>query len=381
MSNTVPASETAGGTGKMADRKTFPCDACGAQLTFSIGAQRLKCDHCGAEKELVFAPDAQVAEQDLNAALARQGTRRKAAHKDASAEQEVRCGSCGSTVVFKDTLTSTECGYCGGPIQRKDAHAAEDRLPVDGVCPFGVEKADAQQRLKQWVSGLWFAPSAFTQAGVNEKFQGVYMPYFTFDAMTYSRYQGERGDAYFVTEKVGDQERQVRKIRWSFVTGALQRFFDDVCVPALRSLPAPLLRGLEPWPLERLVPFTDQALAGKQAHTYELDLAECFASARDRMESDIRGDVQRDIGGDEQRIQGIDTHFSALTYKHVLLPIWILAYRYQAKSYRVVVNALTGEVSGERPWSAGKIALAVLAGMVLAYVVFGALGGGGHPPR
>ena len=48
---------------------------------------------------------------------------------------------------------------------------------------------------------------------------------------------------------------------------------------------------------------------------------------------------------------GHDTNYHALTYKHLLLPVWMLAYRYGKKTYRVVVNAGTGEVQGGRPWS------------------------------
>ncbi|MBI5494511.1 MAG: hypothetical protein HY904_05745 [Deltaproteobacteria bacterium] len=364
-----PPSEEKGGFGNFTAQKTFPCEACGAQLTFAIDAQKLKCGHCGAEKDLQFQEGASVSEQDLNAALQKQSTRRRTATA-APVTHEVKCTSCGATVAFSGTLTSTECAYCGTPIQREAAHEAQDRLPVDGVCPFAVEKDTAQRRLQDWVGSRWFAPGDFKQRGVHEHFQGVYMPYFTFDAMTHSRYRGERGDAYYETEGEGQNKRQVRKVRWTPRAGALRRFFDDVCIPALRSLPRTLLQSLEPWPLTKLIPFTDQALAGKQAHTYELELSEGFAAARERMDDEIRSDVRGDIGGDEQRIHDVTTQFSALTYKHVLLPIWILAYRYREKTYRVVVNAMTGEVQGERPWSAVKIALAVIAGAVVAYVLF-----------
>lgn len=382
MPEQPPSSELAGGVGPTQQRKTFPCDTCGSQLVFAIGVQKLRCEHCGNEQELVFAEGAAVAEQDLDAALQRQGQRRTQQQDQNAGAHEVRCGSCGATVVFSDTLTSSECGYCGGPIQRKDAHSAQDRLPVDGVCAFAVEKDEAHLALKQWVGSRWFAPTEFTTRGVNEKFKGVYMPYFTFDAMTFTRYRGQRGDAYYVTERHGDEERKVRKINWTHVSGTLQRFFDDVCIPALKSLPASLLQKLEPWPLDKLLPFTDQVLSGKLAHTYEVEIKDCFQAARTRMEEEIRGDVRSDIGGDEQRVEDIANRFTALTYKHILLPVWILAYRYQQKTYRVVVNAMTGEVQGERPYSALKIALAVAAAVLTAvvlWVLFGKHGGG--PPR
>ena len=80
----------------------------------------------------------------------------------------------------------------------------------------------------------------------------------------------------------------------------------------------------------------------------------------------IEGDVRRDIGGDEQQISGIDTRHSDETFKHILLPIWTAAYKYNGKSYRFVVNGQTGEVQGERPYSWWKIGFAVLAVVVVA---------------
>ena len=87
------------------------------------------------------------------------------------------------------------------------------------------------------------------------------------------------------------------------------------------------------------------------------------------MERVIYNDVRQDIGGDEQRIDSIDSDYRAETFKHVLLPVWMAAYKYSGKSYRFLVNGQTGEVQGERPWSVWKIALAVIAALIVAGVV------------
>lgn len=377
----VPPSEEQGGFGERGAKKEFPCETCGAKLTFSIGAQKLKCDHCGAEKELTFAEGARVDERDLMSALNKQGGQRTgAAGAHFAGTHEVSCSACGASVAFSGSLTSSACSYCGAPIQRDKAHELTHRLPVDGVCPFAVEKGVADDKLKGWVRSRWFAPNEFTRRGVQGKFDGVYMPFFTFDAMTFTRYRGQRGDTYWETVGSGQNKRRVAKIRWSPASGSFQRFFDDVCIPALKSLPQKLLHGLEPWPTERLVPFTDQALAGKLAHTYEIELDAAFHLGKERIEGELTSDVKRRIGGDVQQISSQETAYSALTYKHVLLPVWILAYRYGGKPYRVVVNAVTGQVNGERPYSPIKIAIAVFFGIVFAIllaVLFGGEQGGG----
>jgi hypothetical protein len=365
---TAAPSEQQGGFGPTRDKKEFPCESCGAPLLFSIGAQRLKCEHCGFEKALELAEDARpVSENDLRLGLQRQAQKRSTT--TTATKQECRCNACGGIVVFEGSLTASSCSWCDTPLQLKNAHVSEHPIPVDGIATFRVEKAAAQANLRSWVSSRWFAPGEWTRRGVDGKFDGVYMPFFTFDAMTFTRYRGERGDAYYVETGSGNNKRRERRVRWSAASGAFQRFFDDVCVPALKALPTALLRGLEPWPTEQLTPFSEGALAGKRAHTYERELQECFDLARQRIDEELTRDVRQRIGGDEQRIHDKQTQYSALSYKHVLLPVWILAYRYGDKPYRVVVNAVTGKVHGERPWSVPKIVAAVLAALVLLVIL------------
>jgi DNA-directed RNA polymerase subunit RPC12/RpoP len=349
--------------------RTFPCERCGADLAFHVGAQRLRCEHCGFEQDLEFRPGAAVEERDLEAALSALAARRREARPPAPGAQELSCAACGATVAFQGTLTATACAYCGEPVQRERAHAAPDRVPVDGLLTFAVPADAARAALARWVKGRWFAPGELVRRGVDGRLEGVYLPFFTFDAMTATAYEGERGEHDSVTVRSGNQTRQETRTRWWPAAGSFQRLFDDVLVPAFGSLPPALLGRLEPWPLARCVPFSEGALAGKLAHTYDVELPAGLALAKARIEAELEADVRRRIGGDDQRIHAIRTRFAGLTYKHLLLPVWLLAYRYGGKSYRVAVNAVTGEVHGERPWSALKIALAAAVALVGVLVV------------
>lgn len=350
--------------------RKFPCEGCGADLEFHIGQQELKCPYCGFEKQLEFAEDAAVVEQDLHAMLQRIRELRSGGEEVLTGQSELRCDACGGTVVFQGSLTSSECPYCASPVQRENVHDADDRIPVDGILPFLVEKPQAQANLTAWVKSRWFAPNDFTRRGVTGKFNGVYIPFWTYDSMTFTRYRGQRGEHYWETVKRGDREHRVMKTRWYPASGAFDRFFDDVLVLAARGLPRKLVDRLSPWPLHQCVPFTPQALAGFFARTYETGLDEGFNEARVRIEAAIDQEVRQRIGGDTQRVHSVDTQFSAVTYKHLLLPVWLLAYRYRGRSFQIVVNAATGEVQGQRPWSWIKITLAVLG--VLAVVAAGA---------
>jgi predicted RNA-binding Zn-ribbon protein involved in translation (DUF1610 family) len=365
LPDSAGTTQTIGQTTDDGRGRIFPCDQCGADLTFHIGQQSLKCPFCGYVKELEFAPDSEVAEQDFEAMLARLAELKKGSVAEQPETSEVRCESCGGTVQFLGTLTSTECPYCASPIQREHVHDSPERVPVNGVLPFLIDRDVAAHNLREWVASRWFAPTEFRKRGVEGKFNGIYLPYWTFDSVTHSRYTGRRGEHYYVTVGTGKDERRERRTRWYPAVGSFSRFFDDVLAFAARGLPRWMMLALEPWPLAKCIPFNQQALAGFLARTYDVELAQGFADAKTRMEEAIRTEVRQRIGGDEQEITSLDVQYGALTYKHLLLPVWLLVYRYRDKPFQVAINAATGEVQGERPYSWVKIAFAVLLAAAL----------------
>jgi predicted RNA-binding Zn-ribbon protein involved in translation (DUF1610 family) len=349
--------------------RIFPCEECGADVEFNIGSQALKCPFCGHVTKLDLDPDAEIREQDFEVMVARLEEQHEADRHDEEGQSEVRCESCGGTVIFIGTLTSSACPYCGTPIQRENIHSATHRIPVDAVLPFMVDHERARKNLAEWVRSRWFAPNAFLKQGVSGNFNGVYLPYWTFDTLTFNAYSGERGDAYWVTVGSGQNQRQERRVRWSSASGRFQRFFDDVTIPASRGLDSKRLVALEPWPFGKMIPFTQQVLAGFLARTYDITLRDGFVAAKERVDSAIASDVRQRIGGDEQRVWSIQSRYDAITFKHLLLPVWLMTYRFHEKPYRVYINAATGEVQGDRPYSWVKITLAVLAALLVGAII------------
>ncbi len=350
--------------------RTFPCPKCGADLTFDPRQQELACPYCGNMQPIALEDGADVVEQDLEAALQACAAHRREEQGLVAGTQEITCTSCGGTVQFVGTLTASACPYCATPMERAGVHDSPDRLRVDGVLAFQVEDAAARQNLRTWTKSRWFLPSDLARDGIQAAFVGVYLPFFTFDAFTANRFSGMRGEHYYVTVGSGKSRRTVRHTRWWPVAGEFRRFFDDRIESAGSGLPEKQMDALEPWPLKGLKPYSPQFLSGFLARTYDLTLEKCFRSARRHMEAELEADVRSRIGGDEQRVLSIDTQWSALTYKHVLLPVWLATYKWKEKPFRVVVNAATGEVQGERPWSALKITGFVLLMAALAATIF-----------
>lgn len=349
--------------------RTYPCEQCGADLEFSIHDQSLACPYCG-HVQAVDEPEDEIRENDYLAAIER--LEAEAAGSEGSVIEdvhEIRCEGCGANVVFQGTLTSTACPYCASPLQRDRVHNLKTRVRVDAVVPFQIPHDRAAANLRSWVQSLWFAPNDFRKEGANGKFQGCYLPFYTFDADTYTKWSGERGDHYYETvRKANGQTEQVRRTRWSSVWGEFDKAFDDVLVLALEDDRRNLIQSLEPWPLDKAKPFTLQFLTGFFARTYDVPLRDGFQRGKRRMDDAIRAEIVRRIGGDEQRVTGQKSRYDDITYKHLLLPIWLLAYQYRKRTYRVTINAATGEVQGERPWSWIKITLFLL---MLAAVAVG----------
>jgi LSD1 subclass zinc finger protein len=351
---------------------TFACSGCGADLTYQPGTSNLKCQYCGTENEIPEI-DEKIEELDFHAYL-----NEKSGAADQLVQHFVKCDCCGASCTLDPNITAADCAYCGTALVVEHA-TDESVIQPKSLLPFKLDKDEALGAFKGWVSKLWFAPNDLKKASLNfDHFKGVYIPYWTYDTDTQSAYVGQRGDYYYVNESYTTQvdgksvtkTRRVRKIRWSFATGRVTKLFDDLLIPATRSVPKDCIEKLEPWDLDQLVPFDTSYLSGFISEKYQIGLEAGFDEAKGKAETVIRQLVKRDIGGDEQRITRIDTRYDNITFKHLLLPVYACAYRFKGKAFQFLVNARTGEVQGKRPYSWIKItALALGIAAVVAAIV------------
>jgi hypothetical protein len=356
----------------------FRCPGCGADLQFAPEGGNLTCPYCGREERIeppAGAVEERSYEQYLQLHPDRMGTLAEGA-------LEVACQTCGATVTFAPPMVAGECDFCGSPLVAQP-RSADPVLAPEGVLPFRVTRDAAGASVGKWMGSLWFAPNALKRLAAHDGLGGVYIPFWTYDAYTATRYAGERGEHYYTTEQYTERDaqgrevrrtRQVRHTRWHPAAGTVERWFDDITIPATKSLPPQRLAALEPWDLEQLTGYEPAYLSGYKAQRYQVSLAEGFDLAKKAAEPVILSDVRRDIGGDEQRVSHVATNYSAVTFKHLLLPVYVGAYRFRDKVYQVVVNGRTGEVQGERPYSFWKILFLVLflvAALVVLGLVFG----------
>lgn len=344
----------------------FPCDTCGSDLRYDPGSMQLVCDYCGNTQpiETNRTVAGGLKELDFSAALSNALSK-----TEIEETRVVTCPNCGATFEFDPNQHAAECPFCATPVVTDTG--LHRQIKPRGLLPFALDEKQARAALTDWLGGLWFAPGGIKEyARKGRAMSGVYVPYWTYDAQTKSSYTGQRGDDYFERRTVvRDGKRRtvrVRKTRWRAARGRVTRFFDDVLVLASRSLPKQYTDGLEPWDLSELEPYNPEYLAGFQAEGYQVELADGFTEARNYMDRMILRDVKYDIGGDRQRISNVETNVSDVTFKHILLPVWLAAYKYRGRTFRFVVNARTGRVQGARPYSAWKITFAVIIGLLVA---------------
>ena len=345
----------------------FPCDKCGAMLKFAPGVQTLSCHYCGQQSQIAERFET-IQEYDFHKAL------KELANAPASIPgKQAKCDACGAQFKFEQNVHSGECPFCGTTIVT--GTGKQKSIKPKSLLPFSITQIQAQMHFKQWLQGLWFVPGKVKQYSRRDnKLQGIYVPHWTYDSHTETNYIGERGDIYYVNQRIRVREgnrmvsrvKRVAKIRWSPARGYVNRFFDDVLVGASRSLPRKITDNLQPWDLPELIPYDEAYLSGFSSEIYQVDLDEGFALAREIMDSIIYRDIMQDIGGDHQRIHHADTRHSRTTFKHCLLPLWSAAFNYRKKTYRFVINGRTGKVQGERPYSYWKIAFAVLGVGIMA---------------
>jgi len=337
----------------------YPCPQCGAQTSLQPGTEALQCDHCGTRIPIAV-PNRPVLEHDFASALA--GADRRPIDQVAQGAREVQCKVCGARAIV--TRHADRCAFCDAAMVVELTTTDAAILP-ESVLPFVIDAKTAVSQFQRWLSSRWFAPGDLSKRAKKDGLDGVYLPYWTYDSQTSTRYVGQRGKKYWENETYTDddgkvQTRRVQKTEWYPASGTVYVPFDDVLVPATDTLPRKLVERLEPWDLPSLRPFDGKYLAGFIAERYKVELGDGFKVAQERMEPVIRQWIYKDIGGDEQQIIAMDTRHDMVTFKHVLLPLWLSSFRYNDKVYRVTVNARSGECAGERPYSWVKIVMLIL---------------------
>ncbi len=346
------------------ENKQYPCSKCGAFLVFAPGTHSLTCPYCGEKNEL-NVESVEVVEEDFESII-----NDVIGNDDMNEEvPQVKCATCGAISSLPPNTISADCAFCGTPLVVSQS-TVKRMIKPKYVLPFQIAKNKCNELFKGWIKGRFWAPNSVKTKSEQGKIQGLYIPYWTYDCSTETDYTGEQGEYYTVTVERDGKTVTETRTRWYSKSGHVSRFFDDILICASNSLPKKLKNKLNNWNFEELMPYNEQYLSGFTTEIYQLGLKDGFDQAKTVMEPTIDEDVRTDIGGDEQRVHSKNTQYSNITFKHILLPIWLTSYKYNNKSYSILINGQTGELEGNYPVSVWKVIIAIVLGLGLIAVIY-----------
>ena len=342
------------------------CPACGAQAEWNAATQKLLCPFCGTESPYrIDRETGKVKEVDLVSTL-------RALPEEARGWQDdrrsVQCQSCRAVMVFEAARVGQNCEFCGSPAL---VDYTEIKAPIrpQGVLPFRIDAGRVRDAIRGWWRSKWFAPGALARIALVDTVRSIYIPYWTFDAAVHCPWDAEAGYHYYVPVATKQGTRMERRTRWESASGVVDTFFDDEPVPGTQGLPVDLLRQVEPFPTGEVVSYDTAFLSGHVVEHYKVVLIEAAQRAQDQMHARLEQMCGQQVPGDTYRNLQIHPDYSQRTFKHVLVPVWVLSYTYGARAFQVIVNGYTGTIAGRYPKSVWKILLLVVAAVLAALLV------------
>lgn len=358
--------------------KTFSCKNCGGRPVWNPATGRMLCSYCGSEFD-VETDHTPPEEYDISTAPTGE------ALNWGESKHVFRCEACGAQTILSEGESAAFCAFCGSPHVLKDQSSAG--IAPESVIPFRVPKESAVSSLRHWLKGKLFAPRKAKKMAVFGQITGVYLPHWTYDSDTVSRYTGQEGHYYYVdvpvtvirNGKTVRETRRERRTRWQPTSGIVSRHLDDVLVAGSRRLPERLLSKVRPFDLTGLCRYKAEFLSGFSAEKAAVDVQEGWSTAQETIDATMRGLAQKDIlhRADEANVTGLESEHSNVKYKLTLLPMYLSSFTYKDKNYHVLVNGQNGKSSGESPVSALRVAALIIILALIAFGIFWLFSGSG----
>lgn len=344
---------------KRADTQYIKCQNCGGNMVFDPSTQSLSCPFCGNLKDI--EKDIEVQELEIESAFS--------AAKKWDDVSVLNCENCGAKIIISTNEVSKECPYCGTSHIRKSEDLAGIR--PNALYPFKYTTDEAEQFCKKWVKTRIFAPRRFKKSIEARNIHGVFEPIFTFDSDTSSKYKGRIGKTKTRTVHTKNGTKTETYVEWRHVSGTIDHFFDDVTISAGNDLDQAIFNKLMPFDKSSIKVYNKDFLAGYTAKHYDKDLTVAWNESKSIMDEKIRKLILDKYNCDVTGYLDVFTLHNKVTYKYVLMPIYILNYLYKRKNYRLNVNGNSGKIAGKTPLSFWRVLVAVLLGVgLLALIVF-----------
>ncbi len=333
---------------------TSKCDSCGGELLFNPAIKMLECPFCGSTKEVDLSKFTK--ELDFATLLKQDNTWSNDTHV-------FKCVNCGAKEVLAKNEISTHCSFCGtsNVVEVKELSGVKPT----GLLPFTIDKENASVCAREFKKKKLFAPNDFKKDRNQQDVSGIYSPVFTYDTFTYTNYSGKLGKRYTTTRRVNGKTVTSTHVRYFYISGVCEKTFDDVAIVASNNITQDYLDNLQPFDTNNSNKYEDTFLFGFKANQYTKDGVSCWNDAKKVINEDIKAKILSRYNYDIVSYISLDTDYDDITFKYLLLPIYVGYYNYKNKLYNFYVNGTTGKVTGKTPISIVKVSILILIIMIM----------------
>ena len=349
--------------------KIYKCPGCNADMKFDANAQMLKCEYCETELTVKAAEELEeAAKQDAE----HEDTDETVDETDESASygaEEVdfikyKCVTCGAELLTDEHTAATVCSYCGNPNLLSERIEGEKTPAM--LIPFKVDKAKATEIYRNWCKKGPLTPGEFSSQSTIDKLSAIYVPFWLYD--------------YDANAKIRANCTKVRRRRtgnYEYIYTDHFRVYRDVSAEYIKlpadasaKMPDDIMDKLEPFNYKDLEEFSMPYLSGYTAEKYNFTNEELAGRVESRVKNYI---VQEGRGTINMyasvNVVGCDVKLSKKSAKYVMLPVWMLNYRYKGKEHVFAINGQTGKLVGKRPISVARCVIAYFLMMAAIFVV------------
>lgn len=348
---------------------TYQCPNCGATTRFDVAAGGVACESCGYRapvKSEQVGRQAETFEFTLE-------TLGKSQQGWGVAVQELHCDSCGASIALPENSLTVTCPFCAS--NKVNVRAApSDHLRPRVLVPFKVKPEVTRSRAAEWLGKGWYHPKELASSAVIDRFSGIYLPFWTFDASIGAGWKAEVGHER--TEHYYDAADKTTKTRvvidWRWENGRVDLSISDLLISGSSHISRLILERLYPFNLNELVTYTPDFLAGWRAHTYDIPLTTAWEEGKARMRERAKEACYQDIHSGHVRNFSMTADFDDEVWRFILLPVYVAAYKFEEHVFQVMVNGQTGAVAGQKPvawWKVWTAIAALLAPGILAGLI------------
>ncbi len=332
------------------------CPRCGSPLRYTGGKKKLECKNCGYNRVLGRNSD-QVDHHPLRAGVKLDEFDRGLGGEFIS----YACGDCGSMFARAVGEEASHCPFCGSDEIEKEERDQEVITP-SGIIPFTISQQQARAQLAYSFRN-WFLADGLRKLTQPDEIQGVYIPYFQYDALTRSTWRVESG--FKVIKLIKDSP--VEQTAWEPTGGYYEHFFQNIVLPFTQGID--FLDQVEPFDFSKLVPFDPRYLSGFSTELYMVDEVGTFGQADMVMSAKIKKEALKRAPGKEQRGLKVTSEKFALEFRHVLVPMWVGVFRHNGERFQYLINGQSSEMWGEKPLSTQKMVATVGGGVGLITIL------------